>query len=113
MAAAKRLWSFVLRHSKEGAMFTVISYDVVVDKQRTKVLKYLKGYGTHVQYSVFECDLTARQLVVVKRELSTLIDRTTDSVRVYQFDADAVKRVEVIGIGRVSIDPLYYLVGGG
>jgi CRISPR-associated protein Cas2 len=101
-----------LTNWKGAAMFTVISYDVVVDKQRTKVLKYLKGYGTHVQYSVFECDLTARQLDIVKRELRVLIDRTTDSVRIYQLDADDVKRAEVIGIGRVSIDPLYYLIGG-
>jgi CRISPR-associated protein Cas2 len=93
-------------------MFTVISYDVVVDKQRTKVLKFLKGYGAHVQYSVFECDLTAQQFAVVKRELSALIDRHTDSVRCYQLDAAAVKRVEVVGIGRVTVDPLYYLVGG-
>ena len=93
-------------------MFTVISYDVVEDKRRAKVLKLLKGYGTHVQYSVFECDLDARQLATVKRELRTLTDRHTDSVRFYQLDAAAVKRVEVIGIGRVSVDPLYYLVGG-
>lgn len=93
-------------------MFTVISYDVVEDKRRTKVLKFLKGYGTHVQYSVFECDLTARQLATVKRELRVLIDRHTDSVRLYRLDADAVSRAEVLGIGRVTVDPLYYLVGG-
>jgi len=31
-------------------MFTIISYDLVADRRRTKVLKLLKGYGTHVQY---------------------------------------------------------------
>src|SRR5262245_25325350 len=93
-------------------MFTVISYDVVEDKRRTKVLKFLKGYGAHVQYSVFECELSAQQFLAVKSELSSVIDRHTDSVRFYQLDAAAVRRVEVVGIGRVSVDPLYYLVGG-
>jgi CRISPR/Cas system-associated endoribonuclease Cas2 len=29
-------------------MLTIISYDVVSNRRRTKVLKYLKGYGAHV-----------------------------------------------------------------
>ena len=39
---------------KRGDMFTAVSYDVVDDKRRTRVLKLLRGYGTYVQYSVFE-----------------------------------------------------------
>jgi CRISPR-associated protein Cas2 len=92
-------------------MFTVISYDVVDDKRRTKVLKFLKGYGTHVQYSVFECDLTAQQFLQVQSELRGLIDQHTDSVRCYRLDPVAVRRIQVLGIGRVTVDPLYYLVG--
>ena len=94
-------------------MFTVISYDVVEDKRRTKVLKLLKGYGTHVQYSVFECDLTAQQFTALGRELRDLIDLDTDSVRCYLLDALAVQRIRIVGIGRVSSEPMYYLVGGG
>lgn len=93
-------------------MFIVISYDVVEDTRRIKVLKYLKGYGTHVQYSVFECDLTAQQLTQVQEEIRRLIDVQTDSVRCYLLDTAAVRRIQIIGIGRVSTDPLYYLVGG-
>jgi len=89
-------------------MFIVVSYDVVSDKQRTKLLKLLKGYGTHVQYSVFECDLDALQIARLKRELAELIDPHTDSVRLYPLDVAAVRRVQVLGIGRVTIDPLYY-----
>ncbi len=93
-------------------MFTVISYDVVHDRTRTKVHKLLQGYGTRVQYSVFECDLTLPQLVQVQRGIRKLIDRNTDSVRFYYLDAAAVQRIQVLGIGRVSTDPLYYLVSG-
>ncbi len=89
-------------------MFTIISYDVVQDKRRTKVLKFLRGYGTHVQYSVFECYLTPQQLEVVEKELRTLIDTHTDSVRLYLLDTAAVQRILVLGIGRVSDDPVYF-----
>ncbi len=91
-------------------MFTVISYDVVHDKRRTKVHKLLKGYGTWVQYSVFECELDARQLAVVQQEIRALIDVHTDSVRFYVLDAAAVRRIQVIGIGKVTVEPLCYVV---
>lgn len=93
-------------------MFTVISYDIVSDRRRTKVHKFLQGYGTRVQYSVFECDLTRTQLATVQRELRKQVDRTTDSVRFYFLDVAAVQQIQVLGIGRVSMDPLYYLIGG-
>ena len=93
-------------------MFTVISYDIVEDKRRTKVLKHLRGYGTHVQYSVFECDLSPKQIRQLQDELRNLIDRNTDSVRVYRLDAAALRRTQIIGIGQVTIEPGYYHVGG-
>ncbi len=92
-------------------MFTIITYDIVSDKRRTKVLKYLKGYGQHVQYSVFECDLSPTQFERVEHDLRALIDRQTDSVRCYRLDIAAVERIQIIGIGRVSTEPRYYLVG--
>lgn len=91
-------------------MFTIISYDVVTDKRRTKLMKYLLGYGVRVQYSVFECELTARQFANVQREIALLIDRQTDSVRCYRLDAAAVKQIQIIGLGKVSEVPLFYLI---
>lgn len=91
-------------------MFTVVSYDIVDDKQRTKVFKLLKGYGAHVQFSVFECELDDGQLARLKLELLDLVDPHLDSVRLYQLDAKAVRRIQVLGIGRVTVDPLFYRV---
>lgn len=91
-------------------MFTLISYDIVVDKQRTKVMKFLKGYGTRVQYSVFECELDARQYATVRSTITDLIDPLTDSVRFYQLDPVNLRRTLIVGIGRVTTKPLYYLI---
>jgi CRISPR-associated protein Cas2 len=93
-------------------MFTVISYDIVDDKRRTKVMKLLKGYGMHVQYSVFECYLSPGQLDQLGRKLRALIDLDTDSVRCYRLDAASKKRTVTLGVGQVSEERLYYLVDG-
>lgn len=90
-------------------MFFVISYDITDDKRRMQMLKLLKGYGTHVQYSVFECDLNATQFLRLQREIAAIIHRLSDSVRCYALDSAAVQRIQVFGVGRVSSDPLYYL----
>jgi CRISPR-associated protein Cas2 len=92
-------------------MFTLISYDVVQDKRRTNLLKLLRGYGTHVQYSVFECELDARQQRQLIQEMKAIIDPATDSIRLYQIERDAIARIQIIGIGTVSHTPLYYAVG--
>ncbi len=91
-------------------MFTIISYDVVEDKRRTRVAKLLEGYGKRVQYSVFECDLSQQELLVVGRELRGLIDLNTDSVRCYRLDEAAVQRIAIYGIGKVTTQPTHYLV---
>jgi CRISPR-associated protein Cas2 len=80
-------------------MFTVVSYDIVDDKRRTKVFKLLKGYGAHVQFSVFECELDDGQLARLKVELLELVDPHLDSVRLYQLDAKAVRAEALGGLG--------------
>jgi CRISPR-associated protein Cas2 len=92
-------------------MFTIISYDIVTDKRRTKVMKLLQGYGTRVQYSVFECYLSARQIDKIGRELRKLIDLDTDSVRCYLLDEAARKRIQIVGIGNVTVNEPVILIG--
>ena len=44
----------------------VVAYDVVSDARRVRLHQKLKGFGTPVQYSVFECllDQTALERVI-------------------------------------------------
>lgn len=65
-------------------MLIVVSYDVVNDRRRAKVHKMLKNFGTRVQYSVFECQLDAKELKRLQKRLRPLIDLKEDSVRFYQ-----------------------------
>ena len=62
----------------------VIAYDIPDDKRRYRVARALQGHGDRVQYSVFECQLTAAQFQKLWEELATRINLQADSVRAYR-----------------------------
>lgn len=83
-------------------MFVVVAYDVVEDRRRTKVMKLLKGYGRHVQKSVFECHLDPPKIEAMVRKLATLIDPAQDTVRVYVVPRRAVQKIIALGVGEIT-----------
>lgn len=64
-------------------MFYLITYDVAKNKRRKKVSDLLLEYGVRIQYSVFECDLEERDVFLLERKLTDLIDPSSDSVLFY------------------------------
>lgn len=58
----------------------LVCYDIADDKRLRKVFKICKNYGDHLQFSVFECDLNAAELVRFEGELSTIIHAREDQV---------------------------------
>ena len=91
-------------------MFMVISYDISDDKVRNRVLNILKDYGTHVQYSVFECNLTAGQFYQLKQRLLSLIKSDTDSIRIYILCDSCKRKMIIAGQGEFADDELVYVV---
>lgn len=77
----------------------VVSYDVVDDRKRVQVSKFLKGYLERVQKSVFEGVIADRRLEPLKRGIEKRIDRSEDSVRIYTLCERCVSGVEIIGTG--------------
>ena len=41
----------------------LVCYDICEDKRLKKVFKTMRNYGDHLQYSVFECQMTTTDLV--------------------------------------------------
>ena len=58
----------------------LVCYDIANDKRLKKVFKVCKNHGTHLQFSVFECDLNPRELTQLQRELKGLIKHDEDQV---------------------------------
>lgn len=84
-------------------MLVLITYDVNTEnaagKSRLrKVAKQCVNYGRRVQNSVFECILDNAQCVVLKAELSELIDENVDSLRFYYLGNNYKTKVEHIGV---------------
>lgn len=57
-----------------------VTYDICDPKRLRKVFKTCKGYGIHLQLSVFECDLTARERVEFEAKLHAIINHNEDQV---------------------------------
>ena len=85
----------------------VIAYDIPEDKRRTRVHKLLLGFGKWTQYSLFECFLTRKELVLLRSKLAQHLDAKTDSVRFYPLCADCLSKVETVGGSLPSEDLLF------
>ncbi|MCC6264831.1 MAG: CRISPR-associated endonuclease Cas2 [Bryobacterales bacterium] len=58
----------------------LVCYDICDDKRLRKVFRLMRGYGDHLQYSVFECALTPTELVKLRTALGGMIDHGEDQV---------------------------------
>jgi len=58
----------------------IVTYDICDPKRLRKVFRLMKGYGDHIQLSVFRCDLDARTLIELRGRLGQLIHHGEDQV---------------------------------
>lgn len=58
----------------------LICYDISDDKRLRRVFKTMRAWGDHLQYSVFECQLTPGDVVRLRSQLSEIIHHTQDQV---------------------------------
>jgi CRISPR-associated protein Cas2 len=58
----------------------LVCYDISDDKRLRRVFKIMRGWGDHLQFSVFECQLTRMDLARLKAELAEVIHHTEDQV---------------------------------
>lgn len=93
-------------------MLVLITYDVNTEtaagkKRFRKVAKQCVNYGRRVQNSVFECILDNAQCVMLKAELTDIIDTNVDSLRFYYLGNSYKTKIEHIGIDKgISADDI-------
>ena len=91
-------------------MYILVSYDIVENRTRTRVMKHLKNFGTRIQLSVFECDLDDKMYRQMKGGVEELIDRKQDRVRYYKLCQGCIDRVIISGWGEIKEDEGFELV---
>ena len=95
-------------------MMVLVTYDVSVvtdggTRRLRKVAQACLDYGTRVQNSVFECEITPVQWVTLKAKLVNIYNPQTDSLRFYFLGSNWQRKVEHIGaksLPNVFHDPL-------
>jgi len=58
----------------------LVCYDISNDLRLRRVHKTMRGFGDHLQYSVFECQLTRTDLARCRHLLSEIVNHREDQV---------------------------------
>jgi len=91
-------------------MYVMVSYDVVDDKRRNKLMNFLKDFGVRVQYSVFECDIKEEMFEKMKKGVEEIIDKKEDRVRYYPICKACLKRIVISGWGEIKEDEGFEII---
>lgn len=84
----------------------VVSYDISDPKRLRKVFRTLRGYGDHLQLSVFRCELSQRELVELRTALAEIIHYGEDQVLFVDVGpAEGRGSVSIASLGRVYTHP--------
>lgn len=60
----------------------LVAYDIRDDRRLRNIATCMEGYGIRIQYSVFVCDLSSQEAVLMRGDLEGRMKITEDSVMV-------------------------------
>lgn len=85
----------------------LVCYDIADDKRLRKVFQTMRGYGDHLQFSVFECQLTQTDLARCRSELGKIIHHDEDQVLFIHLgpaEGRGERVISALGLPYISID---------
>ena len=84
----------------------LVTYDICEPKRLRQVFMIMKGYGDHVQLSVFRCELSARERAELRAQLLDVVDMQADQVLFVDLGpADGRARACIESVGRAYVHP--------
>ncbi len=91
----------------------IVTYDICDAKRLRQVFRTMRNWGNHLQYSVFECQLTPQELVQLRAELTEVIHHNDDQVLLINLgptEGRSTRSIEAIGQAYVQVDSPCYIV---
>ena len=85
----------------------IVSYDISDPKRLRTIFNLMKGFGDHLQLSVFICELSLKEKAILLWKLEEVINHDEDSImvaRVGSAESSTLKRVEFIGTHKIISD---------
>ncbi len=78
----------------------IVTYDISDPKRLRRVFKAMKGFGQHLQLSVFRCDLTDAERFEMIGALQELIHHSEDQILLIELGPSDGRTHRVDSIGR-------------
>jgi CRISPR-associated protein Cas2 len=85
----------------------LVCYDIADDKRLRKVFQTMRGYGDHLQFSVFECQFTQTDLARCRNELGHIIHHDEDQVLFIHLgpaEGRGERVISALGLPYISVD---------
>jgi CRISPR-associated protein Cas2 len=85
----------------------LICYDIADEKRLRKVFQTMRGYGDHLQFSVFECQLTQTDLTRCRSDLGKIIHHDEDQVLFIHLgpaEGRGDRVISALGLPYISVD---------
>jgi CRISPR-associated protein Cas2 len=60
----------------------LVAYDIREDRRLPNIATCMEGYGERIQYSVFVCDLSDQEAVLMRGDVEARMKKTEDSVMI-------------------------------
>ena len=96
------------RGIRESRLY-VVAYDIPDDKRRTKVHRTLKGFGQWTEFSLFECFLTKKELLLMRAKLDKHLKASEDRVRIYTICDNCLGKIDTVGIAEPKEETSYLI----
>lgn len=78
----------------------LVTYDICNDKRLKKVFQTMRGFGDHLQYSVFRCELSGKEKQQMLAKLDPLLQHDADQVLIFPLGpagGEKEENVEALG----------------
>ncbi len=76
----------------------LVAYDIRQDRRLRSVAGCMERYGDRIQYSVFVCDLSDQELVMLRTDIEAIIRVSEDSIMIVDLGpTDSVSRFVFLG----------------
>ena len=60
----------------------LVAYDIREDRRLRNIASCMEGYGERIQYSVFVCDLSDEEAVLMRSDVEVRMKQSEDSVMI-------------------------------
>lgn len=81
-------------------MLYLVAYDIADSTRLRKTATICEDYGFRIEYSVFECRLSAERLEKLKRELEAIIAPKEDAIIIYPVCSECEKKAQRLGVAK-------------